>query len=93
MVLIGRSAQQGPPLLAAQRWWTNRGARASYKGDEEGKLLVDLIAAWGRQVIHVFDQGFASAFWLGLLLASHLRFVLRFRKDYQLLDEQGSRRP
>jgi hypothetical protein len=25
VLLIGRRAEQGPPLLAAQRWWTNRG--------------------------------------------------------------------
>jgi Transposase DDE domain len=92
VLLIGRRAEQGPPLLAAQRWWTNRGPHTSYKRDEEGKLLVDLAANWGRAVIHVFDQGFASAFWLGVVLAYHLRFVLRWRKDYQLLDAAGNRR-
>jgi hypothetical protein len=62
------------------------------KRDEEGKLLVELAASWGRGVIHVFDQGFSSAFWLGVLLAYSLCFVLGFRKDYQLLDAQGNRR-
>ncbi len=38
-----------------------------------------------------FDQGFASAFWLGLLLTFTLRFVLRWRADYQLVDAQGNR--
>lgn len=38
------------------------------------------------------DQGFASAFWLGLLLAYRLRFVLRWRKDYKLLDTAGNPR-
>lgn len=92
VLLIGRLAQQGPPLLAAQRWWSNRGPHASFKRDEEGKLLVELAASWGRGVLHIFDQGFASAFWLGLLLAYSLRFVLRWRKDYQLLDAAGNRR-
>jgi hypothetical protein len=32
------------------------------------------------------------AFWPGLLLAYGLRFVLGFRKDYQLLDGAGNRR-
>ena len=67
VLLVGRLAQQGPPLLAAQRWWSNRGPHASCKRDEEGKLLVELAARWGRGVIHIFEQGFASAFWLGLL--------------------------
>jgi hypothetical protein len=92
ILLVGRLVEQGPPLLAAQRWWTTRGPHASFKRDEEGKLLVELAASWGHAVIHVFDQGFASAFWLGLLLAYGLRFVLRWRKDYQLLDAAGNRR-
>jgi hypothetical protein len=92
VLLVGRLVEQGPPLLAAQRWWTNRGPHTSFKRDEEGKLLVELAASWGRGVVHIFDQGFASAFWLGLVLAYTLRFVLRWRKDYQLLDAAGNRR-
>jgi hypothetical protein len=92
LLLIGRSVQQGPPLLAAMRWWSARGAHASFKRDEEAKLLLTCAAQWGRQVVHIFDQGFAGALWLGLLLALSLRFVLRWRKDYQLLDAQGNKR-
>jgi len=72
------------------RWWSSRGVHASFRRDEEGKLLRTLVS-WGRMVVHIFDQGFAGAFWLGLLLAFGLRFVLRWRADYQLLDAQGNR--
>jgi len=92
LLLVGRSAQQGPPLLAAMRWWSARGVQASFKRDEEAKLLLSCAAQWGRRVVHVFDQGFAGALWLGLLVALDLRFVLRWRKDYQLLDAQGNKR-
>lgn len=91
VVLVGRVAHLGPPRLVAMRWWSSRGVLASFRRDEEGKLLV-LLSHWGRKVVHIFDQGFAGAFWLGLLLAFDLRFVLRWRKDYQLLDAQGNRR-
>ena len=91
VVLVGRVASLGPPRLAAMRWWSSRGVHASFRRDEEGKLLLTLLQ-WGRMVVHVFDQGFAGAFWLGLLLAFNLRFVLRWRKDSQLLDAQGNRR-
>src|SRR6266566_4888800 len=60
VLLLGRFTWQGPPLLAAQRWWTNRGPHTSFKRDEEGKLLVELAASWGRALVHIFDQGFAS---------------------------------
>ncbi len=90
--LLGRSKQQGPPLLASMRWWSTRGGQASFKRDEEGKLRLPLAAQWGRRVVHVFDQGEASSWWLGLLRAFQLRFVLRWRKDSQLVDAQGHKR-
>src|SRR5437660_4132605 len=83
VLLVGRRGMQGPPLLAAMRWWSTRGWLASFKRDEEARLLIALAASWGRKVVHVFDQGFAGGLWLGLLLAFALRFVLRWRKDYQ----------
>ncbi len=92
LLLLGRSEQQGPPLLAAMRWWSSRGPQASFKRDEEAKLLLRCAAQWGRRVVHLFDQGFAGGLWLGLLVALALRFVLRWRKDYQLLDAQGNKR-
>lgn len=92
LLLVGRQQQQGSPLLAAMRWWSSHGSHASFKRDEEARLLLDCVRQWGRQVLHVFDQGFASSLWLGLLLGIKLRFVLRWRKDYQLLDAAGQRR-
>jgi hypothetical protein len=91
VVLVGCEQQGDPPELASMRWWTSRGARASFKRDEQAKLLLQGVLLWGREVMHVFDQGFASSFWLGLLLAFSLRFVLRWKKDYHLVDAQGQR--
>jgi len=92
VILVGRDRQPDPPALATMRWWTSRGPRASFKRDEQAKLLLQLASHWGQRVLHVFDQGFASSFWLGLLFAFKLRFVLRWKKEYQLLDAQGNRR-
>jgi hypothetical protein len=75
VLLVGRLVEQGPPLLAAQRWWTTRGPHASFKRDEEGKLLVELAASWGRGVVHIFDQGFASGISAGA--SAGLRLALR----------------
>ncbi len=92
VILVGRNQQLDPPDLATMGWWTSRGPRESFKRDEQGKLLLQLAVQWGRWVLHVFDQGFASSFWLGLLFAFTLRFVLRWKKEYQLVDTQGNRR-
>lgn len=92
VLLVSLDQQHDPVELASMRWWTSRGPRASFKRDEQGKLLVQLALQWGRDVLHIFDQGFASSFWLGLLFAFALRFVLRWKKEYQLVDAQGNRR-
>ncbi len=92
VILVGRNQQLDPPDLATMGWWTSRGPRESFKRDEQGKLLLQVATQWGRWVLHVFDQGFASSFWLGLLFAFTLRFVVRWKKDYHLVDAQGNRR-
>lgn len=91
VVLVGLSAQAGLPQLALMHYWSSRGVQASFKKDEEGKVLQQL-RQWGRKVIHVFDRGYASAFWIGLLLSFQLRFVLRFKGKNHLLDAAGNRR-
>src|SRR5258708_12880250 len=89
VVLVGRVASLGPPRLAAMRWWSSRGVHASFRRDEEGKLLLTLLQ-WGRMVVHVFDQGFAGASWLGFLLALGFRFVLVCRQDHHLAYPQAT---
>ncbi len=44
---------------------------------------------WGRQVLHIWDRGFAGSPWTQLALQKHIRFVLRWRKDYQLRGPEG----
>jgi len=92
-LLVGHYPTQGAPVLVAMRWWSARGPRASFQRDEQAKLLVEQLAKWGRRVIHTFDQGFAGKLWLGLCLAFNLKFVLRWRADYHLLDATGTARP
>jgi len=65
------------------RWWRSRGANASFTRDEEGRLLVDRRLRWGRSVVHIFDQGFAGAFWLGV-------WCLRMRADGKSNSPGGS---
>ena len=84
---------QGPPVLAAMRWWTRRGAQASDRRTEELHLLGQCAHAWGPRVLHLCDRGLAGSPWLTALLERQLRFVLRWPKRYTLLDEYGQRRP
>jgi hypothetical protein len=90
LLLIGSG---GPPVLAAMRWWTNRGERAEEKRSVELSLLEKCAAAWGRAVLHVFDRGFAGAPWLEALARTETRFILRWPKGYHLWDLLGNEAP
>ena len=85
------AGMQGPPALAAMRWWTSRGQLASHRRDETVSLLSRCIAGWGRRVIHVFDRGFAGAPWLEELGKHQARFIMRWPTRYHLADAKGER--
>lgn len=80
---------QGAPHLAHLRWWTTRGERHSDKRTEEAQVLKRLAQLWGRHVVHIWDRGFAGSPWTLLALRRHARFILRWRKDFQLLAADG----
>lgn len=82
-----------PPVLAAMRWWTNRGERAEEKRDVELSLLEKCAAAWGKAVLHIFDRGFAGAPWLEALARTDARFVMRWKKGNRLQDLLGNEAP
>ena len=85
------AGMQGPPVLAAMRWWTSRGPLASRRRDETASLLSRCSTGWGRRVIHVFDRGFAGTPWLEELGKHQARFILRWPTRYHLADARGQR--
>lgn len=80
---------KGAPVLAHLCWWTTRGKQASKKREEEGKILRKVVHLWGRKVIHIWDRGFAGSPWTSLALDHHLRFILRWNKNYHLIGPDG----
>lgn len=86
VLVVGRS---GAPSLAAMRWWTKRGPRASKQRDEIETLMRQCVSTWGRQVLHVFDRGYASGPWISSFVEEGIRFVVRWKKKQQLLDNWG----
>src|SRR5919106_1974914 len=85
ILVVGR---KGSPTLAHMRWWTTRGQPASQKRTEESEALAYIDGIWGKQVLHIWDRGFAGNPWLTQAFLHGARFVLRWPKNYQLLDEQ-----
>jgi Transposase DDE domain len=78
---------QGGPTLAHMRWWTTRGEQQSQKRTEEKAVLSQIDELWGKEVLHVWDRGFAGNPWLTQVFLHGARFVLRWPKNYYLLDE------
>ena len=81
------------PVLAAMRWWTNRGERAEEQREVERSLLEKCAAAWGKAVLHIFDRGYAGAPWLAVLACTETRFVMRWKKGNHLQDLLGDEAP
>ena len=91
-ITIMVAGYSGPPTLAAMRWWTRRGHRATDRSSNLVSLLAHCAENWGQQVIHVWDRGFAGEPWLKELTSRRLRFVMRWHTNYLLTDDKGSRR-
>jgi Transposase DDE domain len=83
---------KGSPTLAHMRWWTTRGEQQSQKRTEESAVLAHVDRLWGKEVLHIWDRGFAGNPWLTQAFLHGARFVLRWPKNYYLLDEQGQLR-
>jgi hypothetical protein len=79
--------QTGSPALAHMRWWTTRGEQASRRRSEEREVLRHIDELWGKEVLHIWDRGFAGNPWLTQVFLHGARFVLRWPKNYYVLDE------
>lgn len=89
ILVIGR---KGPPTLAHIHWWTTRGEAASQARTEEAQIFDRIDQLWGKELLHIWDRGFAGNPWLTQTFVRGARFILRWPKNYNLLDEQGQRR-
>jgi hypothetical protein len=75
--------------LAVTRWWTTKGIFATKLRDTEEELLRVTVRKWGCLLVHVFDRGYASGYWLGVLATYRARFVIRWIKNHVFLTSSG----
>jgi hypothetical protein len=83
------TGMKGTPMLAHLCWWTTRGKKTSTKREIEGKILRKVARLWGRQVVHLWDRGFAGSPWTTLALDHRLRFIVRWNTRYHLVGPDG----
>jgi hypothetical protein len=91
LLVLGLS---GAPTLAAMRWWTTHGERASTALEHQRSSLRQVLQRLGADVIHLFDRGFAGGPWLAALSAEQhegrrARFITRWQKRYKLMRLDG----
>lgn len=89
IVVLG---MEGAPTLAHLEWWTTRGEHATSQRDVEQRLLAQCAAAWGAQVLHVWDRGYAGSPWVQAAITAKVRFIVRWKKGTKLLDNWGEAR-
>src|SRR5258708_4476487 len=58
------AGMSGLPHLAVTSWWTTKGVFATKLRDAEEELLRVTVRKWGPLLVHVFDRGYASGYWL-----------------------------
>ncbi|MCX7902502.1 MAG: transposase [Burkholderiaceae bacterium] len=83
---------RGAPTVAHLAWWTTRGPHATTQRAVEQALLARTAQAWGRQVWHIWDRGYAGSAWIQAALAASVRFVVRWKKRNHLRDAEGTER-
>jgi hypothetical protein len=90
-LIVSGLASTTPPLLGAMHWWTTRGENATDRRTQQNLLLDKTLTKWGKgaKLIHVFDQGYAGKPWLAKLLEKKVNFVIRWRKEYKLVNMEG----
>lgn len=89
LLLVGK---EGRPQVAAMSWWGRQKGVPGQQRREQERLLAKAARRWGQQVRHIFDRGYGTAAWLGLLWHFRVRFVVRWKKGNQLLDAAGQER-
>jgi hypothetical protein len=80
---------QGLPYLARMEYWSRKGEHASTMWETEKRLLREAVQWLGKQVLYVFDRGYAGATWLQALQEQGVLFVIRWVKSHHFLDAQG----
>jgi hypothetical protein len=86
----------GAPTVALMRWWSNRSHGAVQAQDPRElrrQILQRCAKTWGRQVLHIWDRGYAGSAWLGEALRHRVRFVVRWPKTWKLQPPTSVPRP
>jgi Transposase DDE domain len=85
-VVVGK---QGKPSLAMMDFWSRKGEEATTARQVEEHLLAKVAGKWGKNVLHIFDRGYAGGPWLEMLWRYRVQFLIRWKKGHHFFDANG----
>jgi hypothetical protein len=93
VVVTGRT---GSLTLGRMDWYspTAPGDAAQTQGEAERSVIRSFLRRWHRRVIWVADRAYGNHPFVGeVLLPAAARFIVRWRRDYELMDPLGEISP
>jgi hypothetical protein len=85
-VVVGK---KGKPSLAMMDFWSRKGPEATTAKREEERMLMKVAGRWGKNVLHLFDRGYAGGPWLEMMWRYQVHFLIRWKKGHHFRDENG----
>jgi transposase len=86
------TSETDTPSVCQMSWWTTKGNHRTCRDDVFYTMLrrVSSMIKWcNAAVCHVFDRGYASASTLEKMFNFNLTFILRFKSNILLKDQEG----
>ena len=85
-VMTGKA---GKTSLVMMDFWSRKGPEATTARKEEESLLRLVARKWGKNVLHIFDRGYAGGPWLEMMWKHQVDFLIRWKKGHHFFDENG----
>lgn len=77
------------PSLCQMSWWTTRGKFKDWGSNIMYRMLKKCKTNFDSMAVHVLDRGYASEKIIGWMLDFEQHFILRWKKNHNLIHENG----
>jgi hypothetical protein len=82
--------EKGKVSLAMMDFWSRKGQEAESQREVEERMLAKVARKWGKNVVHIFDRGYAGGPWLERMWWYNVLFLIRWKKGHRFIDENGN---
>ncbi len=86
------AGMQGVPEVATMEYWSRKGEHATNQREVEKRLLWKTSRYFGKDVVHIFDRGYAGGPWIGELNLHKVPFAIHGKESTISSMKQGKRK-